>query len=325
MNDHASTPATYELFGLRIRSEIPFPAPTVEGPVVDVDVRWVEPRTVPAEAPAGQRLAGLTVEKRIYSSAVRDDEGYLFRFCEVCDVRISPGLDNVAVAPDPIGPVDMVPVFLAGNVLALLLTLRDIEVLHGSAVELDGAAVAFVGHTNAGKSTLAGEACAVGASLVADDVLALEISEAARCLRGGPQLRLRPGVTELAERLAPDANVTADGRSAVAVEPSTLRPALRAVVLPRVVAADDFDADAAINGGGGVRLRRLEPKAAFQALFPYHRLTGLTDPGAVRRHFHACVDLSRLVPVLHLDMARGGAGPAASLALSLCRQGDQPA
>jgi hypothetical protein len=69
----------------------------------------------------------------------------------------------------------------------------------------------------------------------------------------------------------------------------------------------------------------LETKAAFQALIQYHRLTGLTDPGAVNRHFHACVDLARLVPVLHLDMARGGAGPAAALALSLFHKGGQPA
>jgi hypothetical protein len=200
-------------------------------------------------------------------------------------------------------------------VLALLLTLRDIEVLHGSAVELDGVAVAFVGHTNAGKSTLAGEACAAGASLVADDVLAVEVEGGtARCLRGGPQLRLRPGVAELAGRLEPDADITVDGRSAVAVEPSTLRPAMQAIVLPRVVAGD-----------APPRLQRLETKAAFQALIPYHRLTGLTDPGAVNRHFHACVDLARLVPVLYLDMARGGAGPAAALALSLFHKGGQPA
>ncbi|MGI8983102.1 MAG: hypothetical protein ACR2HM_00990 [Acidimicrobiales bacterium] len=244
-----------------------------------------------------------------------DGEGYLFRFCGVCDVRISPGLDLVTVAPDPTGPVDMVPIFLAGNVLALFLTLHHIDVLHGSAVELDGAAVAFVGHTNAGKSTLAGEACAVGASLVADDVLAVEVEGGtAQCLRGGPQLRLRAGAAELADRLAPVSDVTFDGRSAVAVTASTERPALHAIVLPRVVAGD-----------APPRLQRLETKAAFQALFPYHRLTGLTDPGAVNRHFHACVDLARVVPVLHLDMTHGGAGPAAELAVSSCRKGEEPA
>jgi hypothetical protein len=315
MNDLMSTPMTYQLFGLRIRSEIPFPAPTTAGPGFDVEIRWDEPRPVPREAPVGERMAGLTVQERIFSSAVRDDEGYLFRFCEVCDVRISPGLDVVMVAPDPAGPVDMVPIFLAGNVLALLLTLHHIDVLHGSGVAVDGAALAFVGHSSAGKSTLAGEACAAGASLVADDVLAVEVEGGtARCLRGGPQLRLRAGVTELADRLAPESALTVDGRAAVAVAASTERPALQAIVLPRVVA------DAAAP-----RLRRLEPKAAFQALIPYHRLTGLTDSGAVSRHFHACVDLARLVPVLHLDMARGGAGPAAALALSYCRDREVPA
>lgn len=306
------TAVTYELFGLRLRSEIPFPAPEAEGPAVDVEVRWDDARPVPPGSPPGERLAGLTVGDRVFHTAVRDDQGYLFRFCEVCDVRISPALDAMTVTPDPAGPVEMVPIFLAGSVLALLLTLREIEVLHGSAVALDGAAVAFVGHTNAGKSTLAGEACAAGASLVADDVLALDVgARSARCLRGGPQLRLRPGVAELAERLAPDAGLTVDGRAAVAVAASALRPELRAIVLPRVTL-----------DGAGPELHRLDPKAAFQALIPYHRLTGLTDPGAVRRHFHACVDLARMVPVLRLDMVRGAARPAATLALSLCREGE---
>lgn len=315
MNDHGPTPAVYELFGLRIRSEIPFPAPTATGPAFDVEIRWDEPRPVPAEAPPGERIAGLTVQERVFSSAVRDHDGYLFRFCEVCDVRISPGLDIVAVAPDPTGPIDMVPIFLAGNVLALLLTLHHIDVLHGSGVTVDGAALAFVGHTSAGKSTLAGEACAGGASLVADDVLAVEVEgNIARCLRGGPQLRLRAGVAELADRLAPESDLTVDGRAAVAVTASTERPELQAIVLPRVVAGD-----------APPRLQRLETKAAFQALIPHHRLSGLTDPGAVRRHFHACVDLARLVPVLHLDMGHGCAGPAAELAVSLCRKGEEPA
>jgi hypothetical protein len=303
----------YELFGLRIRSEIPFPASPVGGDGFDVDLRWGEPRPVPPVAPAGERLAGLAVADRTFHTAVRDGDGVLFRFCEVCEVRISPTLDSVVVYPDPHGPVDMVPIFLAGNVMALLLTLRGLEVLHGSAVAMGGSAVAFVGHSNAGKSTLAGEACAAGASLVADDVLAVEIGDdGAHCVRGGPELRLRKGVTELAERLAPGADRTVDGRAAVAVVTSPVRCELAAIVVPQVT-----------PGAPEPRLVPLGAKAAFKTLFPYHRLAGLTDPVAVRRHFHACVDLARIVPVLSLVVAPGYAGPAATLSLSLCDQGDR--
>jgi hypothetical protein len=209
----------------------------------------------------------------------------------------------------------MVPIFLAGNVLALLLTLRGLEVLHGSAVAVGDSAVAFVGHSNAGKSTLAGEACAAGASLVTDDVLALEIDgDDARCIRGGSELRLRRGVAELAERLAPDADSTVDGRAAVAVVSSPVRCTMAAIVVPRVT-----------PGTSEPRLASLGAKTAFETLFPYHRLAGLTDPEVVRRHFHACVDLARIVPILSLVIAPGCTGPAAALALSLCREREVPA
>lgn len=306
-------PAIYELFGLRVRSEVAFPARPVGGKGFDVDVRWGDPRPAPPGPPAGERLAGLAVPDRTFHTAVRDENGVLFRFCGVCEVRISPGLDSVVIHPDPDGPVDMVPIFLAGNVFALLLTLRGLEVLHGSAVAVGDSAVAFIGHSNAGKSTLAGEACAAGASLVADDVLAVEVDgDGARCVRGGPELRLRQGVADLAERLAPGAGRTVDGRSAVAVMTSPMRCSLAAVVVPRVTA-----------GAPEPRLVRLGPKAAFEKLIPYHRLAGLTDPEAVRRHFHACVDLGRIVPVLELIVAPGSAAAAATLSLTLCQQGDR--
>lgn len=308
-----ATPAIYELFGLRICSEIGFPAVPARGQGFDVDVRWGDPRPAPPGPPEGERLAGLAVPGRTFHTAVRDGAGVLFRFCGVCEVRISPGLDSVVVHPDPDGPVDMVPIFLAGNVLALLLTLRGLEVLHGSAVALGDTAVAFIGHSNAGKSTLAGEACAAGASLVADDVLAVEVDDdGVRCVRGGPELRLRQGVTELAERLAPGADRTVDGRSAVAVMTSPARCALAAIVVPQVT-----------SGAPEPRLVRLAPKAALQTLLPYHRLAGLTDSVAVRHHFHACVDLARTVPVLSLIVAPGYASAAATLSLSLCQQGDR--
>lgn len=307
-------PAIYELFGLRIRSEIPFAVAPVGGHGFDIDIRWGEPHPVPSGPPAGERLAGLVVRHRTFHTAVRDDAGVLFRFCEVCEVRISPGLDSVVVHPDPDGPVDMVPILLAGNVIALLLTLRGLEVLHGSAVAVGDTAVAFVGHSNAGKSTLAGEACVAGASLVADDVLAVEVvDDDARCVRGGVELRLRRGADELAERLVPDADRTVDGRAAVAVEPSPARCKLAAIVLPQVTPAAPEP-----------RLVSLGAKAAFEMLMPYHRLAGLTDPVAIRHHFHACVDLARIVPVLSLVVAPGGAAQAARLALSLCQGGDGP-
>ncbi len=73
----------------------------------------------------------------------------------------------------------MIPVLLAGNLLAIVLGLRGAAVLHASAVELNGAAIAFVGPTGAGKSTAAALLCAAGGAIVGDDAARVEDREGA--------------------------------------------------------------------------------------------------------------------------------------------------
>lgn len=57
--------------------------------------------------------------------------------------------------------------------LGVILQQRGLMVLHASAVEFEGHAIAFVGVPGQGKTTLAAAACAFGAKLLADDTVAL--------------------------------------------------------------------------------------------------------------------------------------------------------
>ncbi len=63
---------------------------------------------------------------------------------------------------------------LIAQALPFAAVLSGLEVLHASAVEVDGGAVAFVGHSGAGKTSLALALCRRGATFLADDVLVLE-------------------------------------------------------------------------------------------------------------------------------------------------------
>jgi hypothetical protein len=63
---------------------------------------------------------------------------------------------------------------LIAQVLPFAALLNGLEVFHSSAVVLDGCAIAFVGPSRSGKSSVALELCSRGASFLADDVLALE-------------------------------------------------------------------------------------------------------------------------------------------------------
>ena len=65
---------------------------------------------------------------------------------------------------------------LIAQVLPFAALLRGLEIFHASAVVTSSSAVAFVGPSHVGKSSLALELCLRGASFLADDVLALETS-----------------------------------------------------------------------------------------------------------------------------------------------------
>jgi hypothetical protein len=87
----------------------------------------------------------------------------------------------------------LVEIQLLGLVLAVWLERRGIPALHASAVVLDGSAVAFLGVKGGGKTTAATGMVASGASLLADDLLAVTSHGADVYAHPGyPMLRLWP-------------------------------------------------------------------------------------------------------------------------------------
>lgn len=89
-------------------------------------------------------------------------------------------------------------IYLLGPVLGLLLYLRGITCLHASAVEIDGAAVAMVGDSGAGKSTTAAAFAHLGYRVLSDDVVTLNEQGNAFIVHPAyPYIRLWPSSVEL--------------------------------------------------------------------------------------------------------------------------------
>lgn len=84
---------------------------------------------------------------------------------------------NVVLRLAPYSDPDLAPVLISGIMLSVVLTLKKHPVLHASAVSVaDGrAAVAFIGHSGMGKSTMATLMCRDGAALLTDDVLRTDV------------------------------------------------------------------------------------------------------------------------------------------------------
>jgi hypothetical protein len=76
---------------------------------------------------------------------------------------------------------------LLAQVLPLAATLRGMELLHASAVNLDGRAHAFSGRSGQGKSSIAAHLVSLGATALTDDVLALEPTPLGLGAHAGPR------------------------------------------------------------------------------------------------------------------------------------------
>lgn len=114
------------------------------------------------------------------------DAGFLLTLPPFGVYQVSPDGAKVRCAPPPSPPWWWQRV-LVGQVLPLVSLLQGHEVLHASALAVDGGAVLLCGQVGAGKSSLALRLIAAGFPLLAEDVAALRVSNG--------QVLVEPGAT----------------------------------------------------------------------------------------------------------------------------------
>lgn len=100
---------------------------------------------------------------------------------------------EIVIDPDPNLDASVLRPILLGPIISVLLRQRGFLVLHASSVAMQGVAVAFMGHSGWGKSTLAEFCHAQGYSLLTDDVMAIQVdSEQPYVIPSFPQIKLCP-------------------------------------------------------------------------------------------------------------------------------------
>jgi hypothetical protein len=286
----------YELHGLRILSEIPLGDPLGDGDVShDLAVSWQHDGAI-ADGPERRLLAEGTLGPVPRYRHVETATGFRLAFREVCQVWVTPDFSSLSVRLEPGVDPGLIPDFLEGDVLALLLLLAGESLLHASSVSIEGRAVAFIGESCVGKSTLATLCCAAGAEFLSDDVLRL-IPDGPdfRCLGGRGEVRLRPGAASLAESFRErPCRTTADRRLALRLREGPAPSArLAAIVVPVQIPA------------GPIRIERLKPLDAWIAALGAPRILGLRDPDLRRTQFEMVSHLAQRVPVFRAEVPAG--------------------
>ena len=212
--------------------------------------------------------------------------------------RVSPSGARIACAPAATGRWRWAR-FLVGRVLPWAAVLRGYEVVHASAVAIDGLVIALSGPTGTGKTSLALQLVAAGADFVADDVLALE--------RDGDRVLAHPGPCTAnvrpAERAAiPDATwrrlgtvVGRSGKTHISL-PVVHRP------LPLgAVCFLDAGAGAAVE-----RVERADPRLLLASTF----VLGVQTAERLSNQLDICAAIAREVPVFRVHVDHGGGGSA---------------
>ncbi len=294
----------YECSGLQMASEIPLPVRSIENvnPLgVDLTIRWGEDRTPPYERPSTDVVAELIEDGYPRYSICKVQDSYVCRVVNVADFVFDGDLRTVVCHPVPEGPKGVIPIIIAGTVSAFVLAMGGRCVLHGSAVEINGRAIAFVGTSGQGKSTMAAMFCAQGASLITDDVLPLEFavdsSKSVYCLRSSEEIRLRQNAVTLTDRFddVTAVRLTPDERYAVKALATTLeRIPLAAVVLPRP--------DREISRVG---VRLLQQGEASFWLNRCQRIEGWQDREFLRRQFTDAGRVAESVPIFEVTVPWG--------------------
>lgn len=273
---------SYNAYGLHIDSEVELPPLIPDGNNRAAEVRF---RLCQVE----RRPARPDFQNGCFSAS--SEEAY-FYWKAYGTYRVRNGREVTADLRDADYRLPHIP--LLSVLLGVLLHQRGLLTLHASAAVVGGAAVAFVGEKGAGKSTTVAALHARGYPVVADDVVALDLSASEpKVLPGIPRLKLWPEAAAMLG-MPPEAL-------------SRLHPLLEKRDCPLegefVRKAMSLDALYLLTDGGSECDACLlsSPQERVTTLLRHsYAQRFLGKAGATGEHFQQCVELARAIPMYQL-------------------------
>jgi hypothetical protein len=263
----------YTVYGLIIRSELPFPElEAIEQALEDVAI-CLHKLNDSEQSPNWGTACFLGETTGVGTFLVRNGDEII--------VDPAPGVDELLLRTVILGPV-----------LAVLLRQRGLTVLHASGIAINSGAVAFLGGSGWGKSTLAEAFYNHGYGVVTDDVMAVRVNGSyPKALPGYPSIKLYPHVATLLE-CDNDAKHLPLPQTEKRAYRVALRFSQKSLPLQRIYV---------LTVGECNEIEPLPPQEAFVELVRNSRAVSLLrDLDSRNTHLHQCSRLVAEVPICRL-------------------------
>jgi hypothetical protein len=235
----------------------------------------------------------------VWTEFFRTDRGYLLRFPDLADFAVTADGNKVVAHPAPGTDEVTLEHLYINQLVPLAMSRQGRPAYHASVVTVAGGAVAFLGNTGAGKSTLAASFALRDSAFLTDDALLIEESDdGCKVVPSHPSLRLWDDSVE--------ALVDADSPQADPISYSTKTRLLAGKALAYSEASLPLRAAFVLCGedSPAIRVEALGGLDRYMAWINNSFLLDIEDPELLARHFEWTHRISSAVPTFSLDYPR---------------------
>jgi hypothetical protein len=287
------------VYGISLRSEIPLSLPECQGDEI-ARIELLHGTTEHfAEAIADAKL----IDRADWCQSAHLDNGSSYvRWRGLGEFLVTADGKRIWCARAPDALPESFQVYLLGQALSFALVKGGFEPLHGTAIEHEGHAIALLGSSGFGKSTLAASFIAAGCRLLTDDLLLLRPGAGGlEAYPGPPRIKLHPDSAR--QILGPTA-------TAVPMNPQTdkhvigLDAAQRCQIPIPLRVIYVLTPPEEMHRLRRVRTVQLSARKAFFALVENTFNHYITDPDRMGRQLAQTSRLINLVPVRKLSYPR---------------------
>ncbi|MBI3351136.1 MAG: serine kinase [Nitrospirae bacterium] len=203
---------------------------------------------------------------------------------------------EIIFQPVPGAEEHLLRLFILGPVLAVILHQRGFLILHASAVEVNGNAVAFLGGSGWGKSTIAAALNGQGHAVLSDDVVAVDISGKVNptLFPGFPQIKLNAEVVSVLSHLPANLPPPHSGLAKYLC-PVNRQITQRPYRLHRLFV---------LSEGADQKVESTSRREAVMELISHSYCSRLLREGSQSRHFSQCANLANKVSIFRLRRRR---------------------